>query len=609
VLHGLVFVGRAARMSIAVVLAVGSVAYVGIRTGGGTPRAEATTPPPTIYIPHNARLYGYTTRRLTIHKGQTVRVVNHDSMRHTVTSRATDSHHQPLFSKTVSGGARGMLATSKLAPGTYRFYCQFHPNMTGTLIVKGSGGGTTGSAQTFNQPLRIPKVITSSHPSLAIERAQVRVFAKGPRTWMWTYGGTYPAPTIRRPAGQDTKVTFSDKLNQSFSVHLHGDHHESRYDGQPTRYLVSKGHPYTYDYPLTDGGQPERAGFFYYHDHRMLETGRNNWMGLQGMFIVDDNAAEGQLGLPSGGYDVPVMVSDRSFTAKHQLKVPFPAHPMMEMTGPNAPPNDNTIGNTILVNGAYSPYLNVATHRYRLRLLNMSNFQSYDFELSDGRSFTQIGSGDSLLPNPVVRKDILLGPAQRADIVVNFGGELHKRILLKSVPRVNRPKAGIGTPSASLMQFRVTRAVSDGSGVPSALRTPPTQVDPATLPISKTWTVDKHVGHNSHGYFWRIDGKMFDPNVSNYSVKLGTTQKWRLVNDSDITHYLHIHEEQWQTILRDGKAPPAWELGLQDTWRLDPGESVVVEGKFADYTGRFMIHCHMLDHEDHGLMAQFTVVR
>ena len=106
------------------------------------------------------------------------------------------------------------------------------------------------------------------------------------------------------------------------------------------------------------------------------------------------------------------------------------------------------------------------------------------------------------------------------------------------------------------------------------------------------------------------DGSRFPPSTLDRYARLGSTELWELRNDSSITHFIHLHEELWHTISRDGHAPPPWErLGLEDTWRLDPGESVLVAARFTDYTGRFMVHCHMLDHEDHGLMSQFAVVK
>jgi uncharacterized cupredoxin-like copper-binding protein len=148
--------------------------------------------------------------------------------------------------------------------------------------------------------------------------------------------------------------------------------------------------------------------------------------------------------------------------------------------------------------------------------------------------------------------------------------------------------------------------VRDTTHVPSTLEKPPSIAVPST--VAATWTFGLG-GNTTTGSYWTVNGQPFDPKRVDLEVPLGATQTWLLKNDSSITHYIHIHEEQWHTIRRDGKAPPAWERGLEDTWRLDPGESVTVAAKFTDYTGVFMIHCHMLDHEDHGMMAQFAVVK
>jgi spore coat protein A, manganese oxidase len=573
-----------------------------------TPNAPSSA---TIIIGHNARVTGYQTPTITLAGGGSLSVVNEDNMEHTVTAN-DKADNKPLLNVYVDPGSTALISrASRLAPGTYKFHCSFHPqNMRGTLTIVGGSGSVHPTAQKFDQPLLVPKVLTDKHLHIPIKPAMVRVLPDGPLTKMWTYDGIYPGPTIERPAGKDTKVTFVDHLPKSdgsFTVHYHGDHHTSADDGRPTTQLIHHGQSRTYDYPGTDGGRPEPAAFNFYHDHRMGRTARNNWMGLQGMFITHDSTAS-KFRLPQGKYDVPLMISERDFTAGNQLTDPFPAHPSMVTKGAKAPPGDGTVGTQILADGRVAPYLNVSTHRYRLRLLNTAPFTSYDFRLSDGKPFVQVGTGDGLLPKPVVRQDILLGPAQRVDVIVDFHGELHKKIVLESVPRSDNPPPGsVGSPTASIMQFRVTKSASgDKTRIPSALVAPPAINAPKKATAS--WSLGLS-GDPSTGSVWTVNGKPFDPARADLKVPLGSTQTWILRNVSPITHYFHLHEELWHTISRDGRKPPPWERGLEDTWKLDPGETVKVAAKFTDYTGLFMLHCHMLDHEDHGLMAQFEVVR
>lgn len=565
----------------------------------------------TVVIGRNAASTGFSTKVVTISQGGTLSVINTDSQEHTVTSDAVNGQGQPLFDKFAEPGrTETITAASHLAAGTYTFHCRFHPQMTGTLIVEGgSGGGTHPGTQKFPLPLKLPPVQTGSHITIPVKRAWERVLPTGPETRMWTYGGSYPGPTIKRPAGKDTKVTFVNRLPRkagSVTVHFHGDHHKWNDDGQPDRFLIKHGARRTYDFPLTDHGKPETEATDYYHDHRMNLTAHNNWMGLQGMFLVHSKR-EQSLPLPSGKYDVPLFVSDRSFTTSNQLKPPVTGlhRSSTGIMGPMAPPGDATVGNRFLVDGRVAPHLAVAQHRYRLRLLNGSDFQSYNFALSDGRPFVQIGDGSALLPHPVVRQSILLGPAQRADVVVDFAGELGQKVLLQSIPRENRPPSGIGTPTASLMQFRVTSKADDHTKVPHDLGSVPPIKAPAKP--SFTWTVALK-GDTTTGTFWTINNHPFDPRRVDVEVPLGATRTWLIRNVSPVTHYIHLHEEQWHTLLRDGKKPPPYERGLEDTWRLDPGESVEVAAKFTDYTGVFMFHCHMLNHEDDGMMAQFAVV-
>jgi hypothetical protein len=116
-------------------------------------------------------------------------------------------------------------------------------------------------------------------------------------------------------------------------------------------------------------------------------------------------------------------------------------------------------------------------------------------------------------------------------------------------------------------------------------------------------------GNAVTGTYWTVNGKPFDPHRVEIEVPRGKRETWLLKNTSPVTHFIHLHEEQWHTIAINGKRPPPWERGLEDTWRLDPGETIEVAAKFTDYTGIFMLHCHMLVHEDDGMMTQFAVVK
>jgi FtsP/CotA-like multicopper oxidase with cupredoxin domain len=608
---------------VVVVCALGLVAYDVAPAPEAAPAFADPVRNATIVIEEGGARKGFATPDVTVSGGGVVTVVNLDSMDHTVTSVAQGADGLPVFDVRIAAGTTAVVpGVDALAAGAWAFYCKFHPGMRGVLTVVGGGGGVEPERPSFDQPLVVPSTKTGADIGLVMRRALVRAMPDGPRTAMWTYDGTYPGPTIRRRGGQGTEVTITNRLPRgagSMSTHLHGDHHASKDDGQPTTRLIHRGGSRTYDYPLTVDGRPEPGSFFWYHDHRMDRTARNNWRGLQGMFIVTDPPVPG-LRLPTGSRDIPLMISERSFTTGNQLANPFADGPEMMQhgqhgddpmawTGPHAPPNDATVGDSVLVNGRYAPYLDVSATRYRLRLLNSSPFSSYNLALSDGRPLLQIGTGSGLLPKAVVRSSVLLGPAQRADVIVDFSGATGRRLVLESVP-AQPGTTGSDARETAVMELRVGAPARDASRLPSRLPSPKL-VSPVPSKVAKTWTfgLGGRQGGGHHGSFWSMNGKSFDPARVDHRVRLGTVERWRFRNTSELTHYVHIHAEQWRTLRRDGKRPPPWERGLEDTWRLEPGEEVEVAARFTDYTGPFMIHCHMLDHEDHGMMARFDVVR
>jgi spore coat protein A len=467
-------------------------------------------------------------------------------------------------------------------------------------------------------------VLSDARLTIPIREAAVQAMP-GPKTRMWTYGGTFPGPTIRRPAGHRTEVTFLHELPRSageLTVHLHGGHNRTQFDGQPggltpsharsfycdiprglsarasgNDVLLEPGGRRTYVYDLREDGRPERAAFQWYHDHRLDHTSRNIWHGLAGMWIVDDEF-ETDLPLPAGVRDLPLMIVDRSFDRHNQLTDPFTNR---------RPPSDGVNARTVLVNGAYMPHHRVRAQRYRLRILNASQFRPYNLHLSNGAPLVQIGTDSGLMPQPVRREKVFIGPGERVEVVVDFGAARGESVELRSGPRHGaRHPLGAHPYVGALMQFRVdARQLPDRTRVPRKLRPLPGWTRHVSRKPKRTWEIT--IG----GLFkttWLINGRTFNPARADAHPKLGTTETWEIVNRTDVAHVMHMHHTDWYLLSRNGRKPPPWEDCLKESFFLFPRESILVAGHFVDYTGKFVIHCHMLDHEDHGLMAQFEVV-
>jgi FtsP/CotA-like multicopper oxidase with cupredoxin domain len=476
----------------------------------------------------------------------------------------------------------------------------------------------------FQTRLPIPLQLRQDRIEIAIRKAEVQLLP-GRKTSMWTYGGTFPGPTIRRHAGRRTEVTFKHELPAEvgeLSVHLHGGHNRSEFDGQPGG--LTKSHPHsffckipsgltaresgndllihpgarrTYVYDLMEDGSPERAAFQWYHDHRLDHTARNVWRGLAGMWIVDDELDD-SLPLPRGRCDLPLMIADRSFDRHNQLTDPFNGRP----------PADGVIGDRIFVNGAHLPHHRVEPRRYRLRILNVSHFRAYNVFLSNGAEMTQIATDSGLIPRPLRRSEVLLGPAERAEVIVDFSALRGQTVELRSGLRRGAGHVpGPGTYVGALMQFRVDSGrVEDRTRVPRRLRPLPAWAERASPTPDRHWKI---AIAGSFAPVWTINGRTFDPAHSEAFPRLGTTETWEIVNTTTVTHMMHMHHTDWYLLSRNGRPPPPWEDCLKETFMLHPGERIRVAGHFSDYTGKFVIHCHMLDHEDHGLMSQFEVVR
>ncbi len=471
------------------------------------------------------------------------------------------------------------------------------------------------AARPFARPLPLPEVLTGADLRIPMVEAEVPILPGAP-TRMWTYGGTFPGPLVRRPTGTPTTARFDHRLPAGvgeLTVHLHGGHNRSADDGQPggltarqprslfcavtsnadNRLLIEPGAARTYTYDFTEAGAAQRSAIRFYHDHRLDTTGRNVWRGLLGMWISEDDA-DSSLSLPTGDRDLPLIICDRSFDRHHQLTDPF--------RRPGHAPFDQVEGRRVLVNGAHRPFHRVEARRYRLRVLNASNFRAFALKVGGGATITQIGTESGLLPAPLPRASVLVGPAERVDLIVDFTRAAHSEVVLHSVERRGRRAVGSAPYVGPLMQFRVGRRVSDHTEIPPALRPLPDWVSQAPAEVAKEWRVEVGRGFAPA---WTLNGLRYDPGRVDHRARLGTVETWRLVNRTKVAHLLHLHHTDWYMLARNGRRPPPWERALKETFFLDPGDEVLVAGRFSDYAGRYVVHCHMLEHEDHGLMAQF----
>ncbi|MEU7166297.1 multicopper oxidase domain-containing protein [Streptomyces morookaense] len=425
----------------------------------------------------------------------------------------------------------------------------------------------------------------------------------GRRTTVWGYDGIFPGPTFAARSGRRTVLQVRNSLTVPTVTHLHGGVTPPDSDGYPTDLLLParcspgqmhEGHGgrtavgyRSYEYPL-----PQRAATLWYHDHRMDFSAPQVWRGLAGFFFVGDEE-EDRLPLPGGERDIPLMLCDRSFEEDGSFR--YPAH------GHDAFP-DGVLGDVQLVNGAPWPVLEVTAARYRFRLLNASNARRYRLRLvADGGRrgrFVRIGSDGGLLAAPRSLGTVDMAPGERCDVVVDFAGfPLGSRITLGN--------AAAEGGMRDVMRFHVVRKGRDDSRIPARLaasfeRLVPNRAMPAR--VFDFRRTDTGEGRQ----MWTINGRPFSTDTVLASPRLGSVERWRF--SSDFHHPVHVHLAQFQVVARGGRAPDAGDDGWKDTVDVRPYEVVEVLARFAGYKGRYMLHCHNLEHEDMAMMANFQVV-
>lgn len=318
----------------------------------------------------------------------------------------------------------------------------------------------------------------------------------------------------------------------------------------------------------------------WYHDHAMDQTGPNVYRGLAGMYLISD-ANEASLNLPSGTADVPIVIQDRSFNNDGTLNY-------------NPDSRSGQLGNTILVNGRQQPYFRVGARKLRLRLLNGSNARSYKLALSSGKPLTEIANEGGLLTSPVALSSIKLEAADRVDVIVDFTNTS------PGTSVVLRNLNGSGS-TADVMRFDISAGATDTSVLPSTLAPAPDRLRTVDSTVTRNFTIAQNNG------VWSFNGKPYEPTRIDANPKLNATETWNFSNRSSITHPIHIHDINFQILSINGNSPAKQDAGWKEIVNVPPWGNASVIAKYTDFTGTYVFHCHILEHEDNRLMANFNV--
>lgn len=460
---------------------------------------------------------------------------------------------------------------------------------------------------------------------------------KGPQTALKELPG-YLGPILNFERGQKVRIFFYNQLPEPCVTHWHGMHVPQAMDGHPM-YAIHHGEQYIYEFEVKNS-----AGTNWYHSHTHELTASQVYQGLAGLITITDEA-ERKLELPSGEYDIPLVIQDRSFSQGNQLRYMLNMHQRMR----------GFLGDTILVNGQSDTPIAVKTRAYRLRILNGSNSRIYKLGWSDGTPLTAIGTDGGLLEKPETFPYVMLAPAERVELWVDFSGRKPGSDLTLQNLAYQGSAAHMGGGMGSgrrgmgrmgmmdgtsgqhdvfpVVKFRITGQVSDSPALPATLV--PLHRLTATDATHPDTTVPITIGMRHMAF--NLNGKTFE--MQNYSepekIPLNSVQKIKISHDNRgmgggmrggrgggmgmmmaLPHPIHIHGQQFQILSRkqnnqggaydtvkDGFINSGWK----DTVLVMPGEEVEIIKSFKDYTGLFLYHCHNLEHEDMGMMRNFFV--
>ena len=484
----------------------------------------------------------------------------------------------------------------------------------------------------FADPLPVPSVLrrigTGPNPerpasSVPLYRLPMReFFAQVHRdlkpTRLWGYARSSPGPTIEARSGEGVFVEWANELPASHFLpidhnihgaqvdkpevrvvtHLHGGKVPPKSDGYPEDWFAP-GNSATYYYL-----NQQDAAHLWYHDHALGITRLNMYAGLFGNFLLRDEFEDG-LNLPKGKYEIPLTLYDRSFDADGQLSYPVSPDPGSLWV-------PEVFGDAILVNGKLFPYLEVEPRKYRFRVLNAANGRFFHLSFSNGLEFYQIGADLGFLPAPVPLKNLALAPAERADLIVDFAGHAGERIIVTS-------------DLLAVMQFRVAKTGGkDTSSLPATLREVP-KIPESSAANTRLLTLGEKDDRAGNPEMMLLNNAHWGAPITEKPA-LNSVEIWSLMNFTDESHPIHLHLVRFQILDRrpfepeyyykggqivytgDPVLPAPNEAGWKDTVQAHPGMITRIIARFEGFPGRYVWHCHILEHEDNEMMRPYEVV-
>jgi spore coat protein A len=454
----------------------------------------------------------------------------------------------------------------------------------------------------FVDALRVPPVLQAAvrgktrFHTLTMRAGLMKLHRDLPTSVVWGFNGLYPGPTIRATKGQPVVVRQINHLPEHNgmetghmeeemmpAVHLHGAHVHPLDDGHPREAIPPWGFR-DYRYP-----NRQRAASLFYHDHSHGMTGLHVYRGLAGMYLIED-PEEDALGLPSGDFDIPLMLQDRVFNADGSF------HYRLDADTREA----GVIGDVMLVNGVVWPFLKVARRKYRFRIVNGSSARIFDLQLSSGRPLVQIGTDGGLLPVPMEKAVIPLAPSERAEVVIDFAAyPAGTRLRLRNC-------AACPGHTGDIMRFDVELPDAGDAALPDCLSSWEDLPVDAQTPL-REFVLNRRTG--AGGTEWTLNGRIFAMDGAPLvQVKNGTVERWRFVNPTNHPHPVHIHLIQFQVVSLNGQPQDPAKHGWKDTLVAPAGGEIVVAARFEGHPGRYLLHCHNLEHEDLGMMADYEII-